>query len=212
MDRRLFTTGLAAGALSYFSGDNFGHAVPNNQTNDEDEEMLDFLRRLDLGPLGDLVDGLPRLRGTGIGGLPRINRRLSLIETPAFLSGTTVPAHGPSFVINLDRDLITWDGITLRPPLPDNSDFMFEGNVRLSGDPALVVQRVNTELTVRNGASVAIGGLIHDLPTFGNEEDIRTPILGDLPVVGYLFRRRSDAPFRRNLLVFITPRIVAPDG
>jgi type II/III secretion system protein len=212
MDRRLFTTGLAAGTLSYFSGDKIGHAVPNNQANDVDEEVLEFLRRLDLGPLGDLAENLPRLRGAATRGLPGFHRRLSLIETPAFLPGTTMPTHGTSFVINLDRDLITWDGITLRPPTPDNPDFRFEGNVRLSGDPALVVQRVNTDVTVRNGASVAIGGLIHDLPTIGSEEDLRTPILGDLPVVGYLFRRRSSTAFRRNLLVFITPRIVDPDG
>lgn len=213
MDRRLFTTGLAAGALSYFSGDNFGHAVPYSlPNNDQDEDIPEFLRRLRLGPLEDLATTLPRLRTNSAAGGSGIARNLSLIETPPFLPGTVIPLPGASYVINLDRDLITWDGNGLEPPSPDDPDFFFEGNVRLSGDPALVVQRVNTAVTVRNGATVVIGGLIHGLPRQGDEEEIRTPILGDLPVIGHLFRRQSAAATRRNLLIFITPRIIIQDG
>ena len=212
MDRRLFTTGLAAGTISYFSGNDFARAVPFIQPNDQDEERWQILRRLDLGALGDLSETLPRLIRRDIGNPSGVGRDLLLIETPPFLIGTRTPLAGPGYIIDLGRDLVTWDYANDSPPAPEDPGFSFQGNVRLSGDPALVVQRVGTDVTVRNGASVVIGGLIHDLPTQGDAEDIHTPVIGDLPVIGHLFRQRGATTFRRNLLIFITPRIVAQDG
>lgn len=211
MDRRHFTTGLAAGALSYFSGDNFGHAIPYSRpSNDQDldEDALEFLRRLDLGALGELTESLPRLRRNGASGS---GRGLSLIETPPFLPGTTIPMPGLSFIIDLDRDLVTRDGSGMDDPSPGNADFRFEGNVRLSGDPALLIQRAAAELTVRDGASVVIGGLMHDLPRQGSEQEMQSPNIGELPVIGHLFRQAGTTAPRRNLMIFVTARIVTPE-
>ncbi len=74
------------------------------------------------------------------------------------------------------------------------------------GVPAINTKKVKSEVLVENGGTVVIGGVY--------EEDERSnvtqvPFLGDLPVLGYLFKSRGTASVRRELLVFITPRIVA---
>ena len=72
--------------------------------------------------------------------------------------------------------------------------------------PAINTKKVKSEVLVENGGTVVIGGVY--------EEDERTdltqvPFLGDLPVLGHLFKSRGTASVRRELLIFITPRIVA---
>ena len=75
--------------------------------------------------------------------------------------------------------------------------------------PFFHVRSVQTQLSVYNGATVVMGGLItEDRKTM---ED-KIPFLGDLPYVGRLFRSRSEQSDKRNLLVFVTARLVDPAG
>ena len=75
--------------------------------------------------------------------------------------------------------------------------------------PFFHVRSVQTQLSVYNGATVVMGGLItEDRKTM---ED-KTPFLGDLPYIGRLFRSRSEQSEKRNLLVFVTARLVDPAG
>jgi general secretion pathway protein D len=71
------------------------------------------------------------------------------------------------------------------------------------------VRSVQTQLSVYNGATVVMGGLItEDRKTM---ED-KIPFLGDIPYLGRLFRSRSEQSIKRNLLVFVTARLVDPAG
>jgi len=75
--------------------------------------------------------------------------------------------------------------------------------------PFFHVRSVQTQLSVYNGATVVMGGLItEDRKTM---ED-KIPFLGDLPFLGRLFRSRSEQSVKRNLLVFVTARLVDPAG
>jgi len=75
--------------------------------------------------------------------------------------------------------------------------------------PFFHVRSVQTQLSVYNGATVVMGGLItEDRKTM---ED-KIPFLGDLPYIGRLFRSRSEQSDKRNLLVFVTARLVDPAG
>jgi len=75
--------------------------------------------------------------------------------------------------------------------------------------PFFHVRSVQTQLSVYNGATVVMGGLItEDRKTM---ED-KIPFLGDLPFLGRLFRSRSEQSIKRNLLVFVTARLVDPAG
>lgn len=73
--------------------------------------------------------------------------------------------------------------------------------------PAPIISRREAETTVmvNNGETIVIGGLITD---DDRNAVSKVPFLGDLPVLGNLFRNTSDSKTRSELLVFITPTIV----
>jgi general secretion pathway protein D len=75
--------------------------------------------------------------------------------------------------------------------------------------PFFPVRSVSTQLSIYNGATVVMGGLISEQRL--TIED-KIPFLGDLPYVGRLFRSRSEQSDKRNLLIFVTARLVDPAG
>ena len=58
---------------------------------------------------------------------------------------------------------------------------------------------------MENGGTVVIGGVYAQTNTFGES---KVPLLGDIPVVGSLFRSTSKVDNKSELLVFITPKII----
>ena len=74
-----------------------------------------------------------------------------------------------------------------------------------TGEPAINTQSVHTQVLVDNGETLVIGGIYHH---DNNRQLVRTPFFGDLPYVGRLFQNRSNTSERRELLVFVTPRIL----
>ena len=71
--------------------------------------------------------------------------------------------------------------------------------------PFFSVRSVSTQLSVYNGATVVMGGLITEERT--TIED-KVPFLGDIPYLGRLFRSKAESSNKRNLLVFVTARLV----
>ena len=72
--------------------------------------------------------------------------------------------------------------------------------------PAINTQNVKTEVLVENGGTVVIGGIYEE----NDETNIaRVPVLGELPLLGALFRTTQKIQERSELLVFITPRIAS---
>lgn len=75
--------------------------------------------------------------------------------------------------------------------------------------PVFSVQRTNTSLTIADGATVVIGGLIQE--KIQNVED-KTPLLGDLPLVGRLFQSKASAPVKKAVVFFVNVKLVDPTG
>lgn len=75
--------------------------------------------------------------------------------------------------------------------------------------PALTMRRVSTEIELAPGQSFAIGGLIDNSLT---ETVSKIPLLGDVPVLGKLFQSKSKLRENTELLVIVTPQLVAPIG
>jgi len=75
--------------------------------------------------------------------------------------------------------------------------------------PFFNVRSVQTQLSIYNGATVVMGGLITEAR---KTIDDKVPFLGDIPYVGRLFRSHSEQSDKRNLLVFVTARLVDPAG
>lgn len=75
--------------------------------------------------------------------------------------------------------------------------------------PRTRVRQVTTSCIVWDGQTVVLGGLITD--NVSRVKD-KLPVLGDLPLVGRLFRSESNQTQKKNLVVFVTPRIIDPAG
>ncbi|MCQ9208791.1 MAG: type II and III secretion system protein, partial [Omnitrophica bacterium] len=67
----------------------------------------------------------------------------------------------------------------------------------------------STSVVVTNGETVALGGLIKETTT---KTITKVPFLGDIPILGYLFRKQNDSIVRKNLLIFVTASIITPSG
>jgi type IV pilus assembly protein PilQ len=71
--------------------------------------------------------------------------------------------------------------------------------------PAINTKQVKTQVLVENGGTVVIGGIF----TQDEQNEInKVPLLGDIPIIGYLFQNRVKSTRKTELLVFITPKIV----
>jgi len=78
-----------------------------------------------------------------------------------------------------------------------------------STQPVTLKRTVDTTVIVRDNQTIVIGGLIDDTTTV-NESKV--PVLGDIPILGWLFRDRSEAKTKTNLYIFLTPRVIKNPG
>ena len=76
-------------------------------------------------------------------------------------------------------------------------------------DVVTTVRKINTAVNVRDGGLIALGGLIDDSQTEGAR---KIPFLGDIPIIGNLFRSQSSSVDKNTLMVFIRPRILRDDA
>lgn len=82
------------------------------------------------------------------------------------------------------------------------------GQVLKQGDGETLTidkQEIETIVEVKSGETLALGGIFQRKHSFGDD---RVPLLGDIPLLGRLFRQESNDRQRRELVVFITPRLV----
>jgi len=92
---------------------------------------------------------------------------------------------------------------------PEVSALDFTHAVEISGFevPAITSRRVNTEVELRDGQSFVIGGLLDKEETDSFE---KIPFLGDIPILGKLFQSMTRTKNDTELIVVVTPEIVAP--
>jgi len=107
--------------------------------------------------------------------------------------------------VGKDKENIT---LTLNPEVSEATANAFEysGEVKL---PKFTMRNLNTNIVVQNGDTIVLGGLIKESKT---NTRTKVPFLGDLPIVGSLFRKNSDSTTRKNLLIFVTASILSPEG
>jgi len=76
------------------------------------------------------------------------------------------------------------------------------------GAPVINTREVESELTVRDGQTVVLGGLVDQVEQSGNSG---IPLLKDIPLLGYLFRSSSKSTFVSELLLMVTPHVIRSD-
>lgn len=106
------------------------------------------------------------------------------------------------------------DGIIQMRVLPEVTDLVGFTNVVTNSAaqsstlvPTLTTRRVSTAVELRDGQSLAIGGLLQDNTKHAID---RFPILGEIPVLGALFRSNEYQTNKTELLIVVTPRLVKP--
>jgi type IV pilus assembly protein PilQ len=83
---------------------------------------------------------------------------------------------------------------------PDDSVFT------LTGSPAIAKNQVDTETLVKDGQTLVLGGIY---VVDKSQRQSRVPYLHAIPLIGSLFRNDEISDQRKELLIFVTPRIVA---
>jgi type IV pilus assembly protein PilQ len=76
---------------------------------------------------------------------------------------------------------------------------------QVQGNPTLITQQATTSVLVTDGGTVVIGGVIQTQNSVNVQQ---VPLLGDIPVLGNLFKRRSVTTQTQELLFFVTPKII----
>ena len=79
------------------------------------------------------------------------------------------------------------------------------GSFTVNGEPAINVTEITTQALVGNGQTLVLGGIFQSEELTGDQ---KVPILGDLPLVGNLFKKQMRTRDKREILIFITPKII----
>ncbi|MBF0422498.1 MAG: type II secretion system secretin GspD [Magnetococcales bacterium] len=133
-------------------------------------------------------------------------------EVPFITSNTTNNAGNPFQTITREnvglslkvKPLIT-DGDTIRMDIKQEvSSLDNVSNVRLA-DAATKTRRIKTSVLVEDQQILVLGGLIQDSM---QQSTAKVPLLGDLPMLGTLFRAESSTDTKTNLMVFLRPQIL----
>lgn len=107
---------------------------------------------------------------------------------------------------SVGKDLHTMT-LVLMPEVSQFSQFRdLGGGVTV---PEFTSSQLTTSVVIEDGQTVVLGGLMKDATS---KTVTKVPVLGDLPVIGGLFRQKEESSTRKNLLIFITARILAPRG
>lgn len=126
------------------------------------------------------------------------------VEIPYF-SATSSGATQVSFkkavlAIKVTPQITPDDRIIL--DLQINKDAVGE---RFSNIPTIDTREVKTQVLINNGDTVVLGGIYESIKS--NEVD-KVPFLGDLPLIGGLFRHTLDTKEKNELLIFVTPKVL----
>lgn len=170
-----------------------------------------FLR----GDLSGFIEALETVGDTNLIASPQIrvlNKRRANLIIGDRLGFSTFTNNGTETIQNISfldvgtkltiRPFIAPDGLIRLEVHPEQSSGKIDGN----GIPQSSTTEVTTNVMVRDGATVVLGGLIE---TNIIEENKRIPLLGSLPWIGPLFQQTTESTERRELIVLITPRIVS---
>ncbi|USI71938.1 type II and III secretion system protein family protein [Sphingomonas morindae] len=170
---------------------------------------LDILSAIDLAETNGLATTLAQPSLTALSG-----------ETASFLAGGEIPIPVPQFqgVTTIEykqygvslafTPTVLGDGrisLRVRPEVSQLTD----STVNINGYkiPGITTRRAETTVELGSGQSFAIGGLLNNT---GNNSVNKAPFLGDLPILGALFRSNSFKKSETELVIVITPYLVRP--
>jgi type II secretory pathway component GspD/PulD (secretin) len=117
------------------------------------------------------------------------------VDVGVKLKVTALTGGGGEITLNIDPGATSVSNITEVEPL--------------TGLPTLRTREAGTTVRVKDGETVMIGGLSQSQL---EDRTTKVPVLGDIPLIGQFFRSRSKEVVNSELVVFITPHILTPEG
>lgn len=134
-------------------------------------------------------------------------------QTTTTSSGPTTTAESVTFIevgIKLyvtpqihDDDFIT---MNIKPEISEVTERIATGSQ--NEIPVVQTSEAETTVTVKNGVTLVIGGLMKD---YAAKDVKRVPLLGDIPLLGYAFRSESESTEKTELVIFLKPTIITGD-
>jgi len=130
------------------------------------------------------------------------------VPVPQSFGVTTIKFKQFGVSLNFNPTVLSDGNISLKIA-PEVSELDFSNGVNFEGFtiPALVTRKVQTIIELKDGQSFAIAGLLKDNIV---ESIAKYPFLGDVPVLGALFRSTSFKKNETELIIIVTPRLVKP--
>ncbi|GAB4251800.1 MAG: hypothetical protein OHK005_19020 [Candidatus Methylacidiphilales bacterium] len=163
---------------------------------------------------------LPPEQTSGTGVTVRLNSGVVIPSTPTafirrgigvILNVRQARVEGGLVEMQLEPEVTDFDGfINYASPITTR-----EGNEQITISesallaPVFSTRKVTTIVRILDGQTLVMGGLIDNQVQEVND---KVPVLGDIPLVGRLFRSKSSQDIKKNLLIFVTARTIRPDG
>jgi type IV pilus assembly protein PilQ len=185
--------------------------LPNNQMNPGQFNFV--LAKLTNDVLLDME--LSALESEGHGKVISRPKLITLDHEPAYIdSGEDIPyqertSEGNTNVAFKKATL----GLKVTPEIVANNKILLHikvnqdkvSSLTVQGVPAIDTQEIKTQALVNNKQTVVLGGIYEQTK---NTTIIKLPILGNIPLLGVLFRHKLTENERKELLIFITPQII----
>ncbi len=139
---------------------------------------------------------------TGLSAGAEVGQPIIFPEQKTVLLGLTM---GVTPYISSD-DYVTLQVVPIVSDASTWSEFQFENQTLKA--PNIDIRETSTQVRIKNGETVVIGGLITSKRT---DIEHKIPLLGDLPLLGYFFKRKEKTEQRAELVILLTPRISRMD-
>jgi type II secretory pathway component GspD/PulD (secretin) len=173
--------------LSFLNSDSDSEVVatPRAVTLDNEKAVLSVTRAF------PIINTTPGSANSPAGAQILYTNLGTILEvTPRISANDTIALKVVPEVSNIDgKDIQTVNGL------------LNEANI-------YAIRRIEANVVVPSGNTLVMGGLISDTQ---NKADTKVPVLGDAPLIGGLFRSKSRDHKKSNLLIFVTPTIIADD-
>ncbi len=125
------------------------------------------------------------------------------VVTQAQLGGPPTVSYVDAFLRLTVTPQITAEGTIFLAVDVENTNADFSRTV--NGNPTLITQQATTQVLVSDGGTVVIGGVIQTQNSVATQQ---VPLLGDLPILGNLFKRHTVSTSTQELIFFLSPKII----
>ncbi|HGG7773248.1 TPA: type IV pilus secretin PilQ [Neisseria meningitidis] len=215
------TSAFGWGVNSGFGDDKWGAETKINLPITAAANSISLVRAISSGALNLELSASESLSKTKTLANPRVltqNRKEAKIESGYEIpfTVTSIANGGSSTNTELKKAVL---GLTVTPNITPDGQIIMTVKINkdspaqcASGNQTILcisTKNLNTQAMVENGGTLIVGGIYEE--DNGNTLT-KVPLLGDIPVIGNLFKTRGKKTDRRELLIFITPRIMGTAG